>query len=227
MPPRGFLCQSHDWYAPARACLAYTEKKGGRDGRKTVSKLPHDTVVPPCRRSNAAHERLHRKSLLHPGRAPASAAPSAGSAGTADESAGTTSGGNLEGTGFTQDPCTLLTDAEVSQQLGQQVSATPSIDEGLMCEWMPDDQPVLAPVFLEYQREDSRFHLDVIRDLERPKTSPGVQRFDIGNGALLNENQRVISVLVGSATFRIGGEGPLSDDALVDLARLAQSRVRQ
>jgi hypothetical protein len=162
-----------------------------------------------------------------PTRAPASAAPSAGSDGTAGESAGATSGRALEGTGFTQDPCTLLTDAEVSQQLGRQVSATPSIDEGLMCEWMPNDKSVTAPVFLEYQREDSRFHLDVIRDLKRPKASPGLQRFDIGNGALLNKNLRDISVLVGSSTFRIGGSGPLSDDALVNLARLAQSRAHQ
>jgi len=158
--------------------------------------------------------------------APASAAPSAGSAG-AGESAASTSGGALDGTGFTQDPCTLLTDAEVSQQLGRRVSATPSIDEGLMCEWMPGDNSVLAPVFLEYQREDSRFHLDVIRDLKRPKAGPGVQRFDIANGALLNKNRREISVLVGSSTFRIGGAGPLSDDALVNLARLAQSRVHR
>jgi len=158
--------------------------------------------------------------------APASAAPSAGSAG-AGESAAATSGGALDGTGFTQDPCTLLTDAEVSQQLGRQVSGTPSIDEGLMCEWMPDDKSVLAPVFLEYQRQDTRFHLDVVRDLKRPKTSPGVKRFDIGNGALLNTNLREIRVLVGSSTFRIGGAGPLSDDALVSLARLAQTRVRQ
>jgi len=103
----------------------------------------------------------------------------------------------------------------------------PSIDEGLMCEWMPGDNSVLAPVFLEYQREDSRFHLDVIRDLKRPKAGPGVQRFDIANGALLNKNRREISVLVGSSTFRIGGAGPLSDDALVNLARLAQSRVHR
>jgi hypothetical protein len=156
-----------------------------------------------------------------PAGAPASAAPSAGT----DETVGGSAGAALEGTGFTQDPCTLLTDAEVSQQLGREVRATPSIDEGLMCEWMPDDRTVLAPVFLEYQRVESRFHLDVIRDLKRTKTGPGSARFDIGNGALLNESRRDISVLVGSSTFRIGGEGPLSDDALVDLARLAQSRV--
>jgi hypothetical protein len=92
---------------------------------------------------------------------------------------------------------------------------------------MPDDKSALAPVFLEYQRQDSRFHLDVVRDLKRVKNSPGIQRFDIGNGALLNTNLREISVLVGSSTFRIGGAGPLSDPALVSLARLAQSRVRQ
>jgi hypothetical protein len=162
-----------------------------------------------------------------PAGAPASAAATAGSGGTGDESAAANSAGTLEGTGFTHDPCTLLTDAEVSQQLGRQVSATPSIDEGLMCEWMPDDKSALAPVFLEYQRQDSRFHLDVVRDLKRVKNSPGIQRFDIGNGALLNTNLREISVLVGSSTFRIGGAGPLSDPALVSLARLAQSRVRQ
>jgi hypothetical protein len=162
-----------------------------------------------------------------PASAAASAVPSAGTDGTAGGSAGAASGEALEGTGFAKDPCTLLTDAEVSQQLGRKVSATPSIDEGLMCEWMPDDGSVLAPVFLEYQRENSRFHLDVIRDLKRTKTSPGYQRFDIGNGALLNKNQRDISVLVGSSTFRIGGTGPLSDDALVNLARLAQSRVHK
>jgi hypothetical protein len=90
-----------------------------------------------------------------------------------------------------------------------------------------DDRAVLAPVFLSLQRQNSRFHLDVIRDLKRPKTSPGYRRFDIGNGALLNTNLRDISVLVGSSTFRIGGTGPLSDDALVSLARLAQARVRR
>ena len=69
--------------------------------------------------------------------------------------------------------------------------------------------------------------MDVIRDLKRPKPGPGTRRFDIGNGALLSTGRREITVLVGDATFRIGGGGsiPLSDDALVNLARLAQPRA--
>lgn len=134
----------------------------------------------------------------------------------------------FEGTGFTQDPCSLLTDAEVSQQLGRQVLKVPNQDQQLMCEWTPDGKPGLdTSAFLEYQKRNSRFHLDVIRDLQRPNTGPGVRRFDIGNGALLSTARREISVLVGNSTFRIGGGGsiPLSDDALVNLARIAQTRA--
>jgi hypothetical protein len=134
----------------------------------------------------------------------------------------------FEGTGFTQDPCSLLTDAEVSQQLGRQVRAVPNSDQQPMCEWTPDGQPGLdTSLFLEYQKQTSRFHLDVIRDLKRPNPGPGVRRFDIGNGALLSTARREISVLVGDSTFRIGGGGtiPVSDDALVNLARLAQPRA--
>ena len=70
-------------------------------------------------------------------------------------------------------------------------------------------------------------HMDVIRDLKRPKPGPGIRRFDIGNGALLATGRHEITVLIGESTFRIGGGGstPLSDDALVNLARLAQSRA--
>lgn len=134
----------------------------------------------------------------------------------------------FEGTGFTQDPCSLLTDAEVSQQLGRQVLKVPNRDQLPMCEWTPNGKPGLdSSAFLEYQKQNSRFHLDVIRDLKRPNTGPGVRRFNIGNGALLSTARRDISVLVGDSTFRIGGGGsiPLSDDALVNLARLAQSRA--
>jgi len=134
----------------------------------------------------------------------------------------------FEGTGFTQDPCALLTDAEVSQQLGRQVRAVPNSDQQPMCEWTPDGKPGLeSAAFLEYQKQNSRSHLDVIRDLKRPNTGPGVRRFDIGNGALLSTARRDITVLVGSSTFRIGGGGsiPLSDDALINLARLAQPRA--
>ena len=147
-----------------------------------------------------------------------------------------TSGGNadpadataFEGTGFSQDPCTLLTDVEVSQQLGHQVHAVPNRDQEPMCEWTANGQAGLDTLaFLEYQKQNSRFHLDVIRDLNRPKPGPGVHRFEIGNGALLSTARHDITVLVGGSTFRVGGGGsiPLSDDGLVNLARLAQSRV--
>jgi hypothetical protein len=134
----------------------------------------------------------------------------------------------FEGTGFTQDPCSLLTNAEVSQQLGRQVLAVPNPDHQPMCEWTSDGKPGLdTAAFLEYQKENSRFHLDVIRDLKRPKPGPGVQRFDIGDGALLNAARGEINVLVGGATFRIGSGGstPISEDALVNLARLALPRA--
>jgi len=159
----------------------------------------------------------------------------AGAASTPDESAAASDTAKnvsdakaFEGTGFTQDPCSLLTDAEVSQQLGRQVRAVPNRDQDPRCEWTADGKPGLdSAAFLEYQKQNSRFHLDVIRDLKRPNTGPGVRRFDIGNGALLSTARREITVLVGSSTFRIGGGGsiPLSDDALVNLARLAQHRA--
>jgi hypothetical protein len=138
------------------------------------------------------------------------------------------SGAAFEGTGFTRDPCSLLTNAEVSQELGRQVLAVPNTDQQPMCEWTPDGKPGLdTSAFLEYQKQNSRFHLDVIRNLKRPNPGPGVRRFDIGNGALLSAARRDISVLVGGSTFRIGGGGsiPLSDDALVNLARIAQPRA--
>ncbi len=147
------------------------------------------------------------------------------SAGNADPNP---SGTAFEGTGFTQDPCSLLTNAEVSQQLGRQVLAVPNPDQQPMCEWTPDGKPGLdTSAFLEYQNQNSRFHLDVIRNLKRPNPGPGVRRVDIGNGALLSTARRDISVLVGGSTFRIGGGGsiPLSDDALVNLARLPQLRA--
>ena len=134
----------------------------------------------------------------------------------------------FEGTGFTQDPCSLLTDAEVSQQLGRTLRAVPNGDQLPMCEWTANGQPGLdAPAFLEYQKLNSRFHMDVIRDLKRPNAGRGMQRFDIGDGALLSTARRDITVLVGGSTFRIGGGGviPISDDALVNLARIAQPRA--
>jgi len=134
----------------------------------------------------------------------------------------------FEGTGFTQDPCSLLTDAEVSQQLGRQVLAVPNRDQQPMCEWTANGQPGLdTAAFLEYQKQNSRFHQDVVRDLKRPNPGHGLRRVDIGNGALLSTSRGDISVLVGSSTFRIGGGGsiPLSEDALVNLARLAQGRA--
>jgi len=134
----------------------------------------------------------------------------------------------FEGTGFTQDPCSLLTDAEVSQQLGRPLRAVPNRDQQPMCEWTANGQPGLdAPAFLEYQKLNSRFHMDVIRDLKRPNAGRGMQRFDIGDGALLSTARRDITVLVGGSTFRIGGGGviPISDDALVNLARIAQPRA--
>jgi hypothetical protein len=136
--------------------------------------------------------------------------------------------GAFEGTGFTQDPCSLITDAEMSEQLGRQVKAVPNDDQQPMCEWTPDGKSALdSAAFLEYQKQNSRFHLDVIRDLKRPTLRPGVQRVDIGNGALLSSARGDISVLVGDSTFRIGSGGsvPLSEDALVNLARLAQPRA--
>lgn len=135
----------------------------------------------------------------------------------------------FEGTGFTQDPCSLLTDAEVLQQFGRQVRAVPNRDHQPMCEWTPNGQPGLdTPAFLEYQKQNSRFHLDVVRDLKRPNAGHGIRRFDIGNGALLSTARRDITVMVGGSTFRSGGGGalPLSDDALVNLARPAQPRAR-
>jgi hypothetical protein len=144
---------------------------------------------------------------------------------TNDSIADPTEAKAFEGTGFTQDPCSLLTNAEVSQQLGRKVLAVPNTNQQSMCEWTPNGQPGLDSLaFLEYQKQNSRFHLDVIRDLKRPITGRGVRRFDIGNGALLSTARRDITVLVGGATFRIGSR-LLSDDALVDLARLAQSRA--
>jgi hypothetical protein len=134
----------------------------------------------------------------------------------------------VAGTGFTLDPCSLLTNAEVSEQLGRQVLKVPNRDQQPMCEWTPDGKAGIdSSAFLEYQKQNSRFHLDVIRDLKRPKTGPGVRCFDIGNGALLSMARRDISVLVGTSTFRIGGGGsiPISDEALVNLARLAQPRA--
>jgi hypothetical protein len=164
-----------------------------------------------------------------------SAAPGAPAAGpstdageTGSEAAGAPpDAAAFEGTGFTQDPCSLITDAEMSQQLGSQVTAVPDSDLPTMCEWTPGGRPALNSTFLEYQKQNSRFHLDVIRDLQRTTTGPGVQRLDIGNGALLNTARHEISVLVGSSTFRIGGgvPAPLSNDALANLARLAQSRL--
>jgi hypothetical protein len=137
-------------------------------------------------------------------------------------------GSPFEGTGFTQDPCSLLTNAEVSRELGHPVAAVRNRDQQVMCEWTPSGQPGLdTTVFLEYQKQNSRFHMDVIRNLKRPNTGPGVQRFDIGNGALLSTARREITVLVGDSTFRIGAGGsiPMSDEALVNLARLALPRA--
>jgi hypothetical protein len=134
----------------------------------------------------------------------------------------------FDGTGFTQDPCSLLSNAEVSQQVGRQVLAVRNRDQQPMCEWTLNGEPSLdTVVFLEYQKQNSRFHLDVIRDLKRPSSGPGVRRFAIGDGALLRTSRRDISVLVGNSTFRIvaGGSIPLSGDALVALARLAQARA--
>lgn len=161
--------------------------------------------------------------------APAGGIPSA----DAGQAGGEAAGGNsdaaaYEGTGFSQDPCSLITSAEVSEQAGHQVSAEPNSDLPTRCEWSPDGRPRLdSTYFLEYQQQNSRFHLDVIRDLQRTTTSPNVQRLGIGNGALLDTGRHEISVLVGTSTFRIGGGEPaqLSNDALANLARLAQSRL--
>jgi len=133
-----------------------------------------------------------------------------------------------EGTGFTQDPCSLLTDDEVSQQLGRQVRAMSNRDHEPMCEWTPDGRPGLDTwTFLEYQKLNSRLHLDVVRDLKRANAGPGIRRIDIGDGALLSIARRDITVLVGGSTFRISGGGAISltDDALINLARLAQPRA--
>lgn len=136
--------------------------------------------------------------------------------------------GGYAATGFTKDPCSLLSQGEVASALGGSVTATPSTSlSGLKgCGWTkPGNSTGVADLQLHYNSAPLSRAFKV--GLERNLLAPGERRVDVGNGAVLKSGRGDIYVLVGDSEFEVNGpvSKPLPDNVVTSLAKLAASRL--
>lgn len=143
--------------------------------------------------------------------APGPAAAGPGAAGSGDAAAKRT-----------PDPCSLLTNAEVSHALSGTATTATHSDAG--CLW--EDTRQRQWLAVSYQPQQGRA---VELMLTEPELAPpGGRRLDIGDGAIQFPDTNKIAIRVGEDYLSVGpghGGPPMRADVLATLAKLACARA--
>ncbi|MFJ4653396.1 hypothetical protein ACIP5Y_19205 [Nocardia sp. NPDC088792] len=133
--------------------------------------------------------------------------------------------------GFSKDPCSLLTSAELTPALGGAATPAPGVNAlGLhKCDWTRPDENLpegIPDLSLSYfSAATSKAFADAIHQHLPPAADE--RQLAIGDGAVLKTDNSIIDVLVGNSVFRLTGysQHPLSDDTLTSLATAAAERL--